>query len=87
LPVVGVVTIGLGKMKIGWKCWLKKLCHCEEQHGQKHLGRRGNPVAIQGGHTLATRLQRYAYSNDISFYLKMEIISSCLLLVLSPTTF
>ncbi|UOE48470.1 hypothetical protein MTO98_29105 [Mucilaginibacter sp. SMC90] len=53
-------------MKIGWKCWLKKSCHCEERHGQKHLGRRGNPVAIQGGHALATRLPRYA-RNDIFF--------------------
>jgi hypothetical protein len=57
-------------MQIGWKCWLKKPCHCEERHGQKHLGRRGNPVAIQGGHALATRLPRYA-RNDML----LEIIS------------
>jgi hypothetical protein len=67
--------MGVRKMQIDWKCWLKKPCHCEERHGQKHVGRRGNPIAIQGGHALATRLPRYA-RNDIFFYLKIEIISS-----------
>jgi hypothetical protein len=56
-------TTGVRKIKIGWKCWLKKPCH-EERHGQKHLGRRGNPVAIQGGHALAKRSPRYA-CNDV----------------------
>jgi hypothetical protein len=45
---------------------VKKAMSYEERHGQKHLGRRGNPVAIQGGHALATGLPRYA-RNDIFF--------------------
>jgi hypothetical protein len=39
---------------------VKKSYVIEERHGQKHLGRRGNPLAIQGGHALAKRLPRYA---------------------------
>jgi hypothetical protein len=29
-------------------------------------GRRGNPVAIQGGHALATRLPRYARNDMVT---------------------
>jgi len=48
-------------------------CHYEERHGQKHFRQRGNHVAIQGGHALATRLPRYA-RNDMVFIKSIIII-------------